>query len=423
MRHRSLFSIVTVLAVAIATPAAAAAGAGSPDPTFGGKRGIAVSDFPVSAFPYDMVQRPDGRLVVAGVSHGRLAVARFTSDGALDPAFGRGGRIRYATPTRLRGPNGVRVALDAKGRILVVATAAGLERIEVARLRPTGALDTSFGAGGFAELVVAPGDTIWADAIAARPDGGVVVLGDDPFGPDTISLWALTGSGAPDTAFDGDGLARFQAPAPLESQFQGRDLSVDDQDRVTVLAAGLYRNPSSLRLVSRPVLLRLTSSAALDPTFGVDGIATTSRPYGGFEPSRMQIDGDHIVVAGTPYRFDAGWGAAVVRLSVDGSVDGSFGDHGAVSYPSSDYLTPTDLAVAPDGALVMSLSTQLGVTVLRLTPEGALDTSFSGDGYASRTGVSFDQAAVAVQGSGDVVSLGWKAVGGHRQFALIRFFG
>ena len=66
---------------------------------------------------------------------------------------------------------------------------------------------------------------------------------------------------------------------------------------------------------------------------------------------------------------------------------------------------------------------QPGATVLRLTPEGALDTSFSDDGYASRVGVSFEQSAVAVQDSGHVVSLGWKAVAGLRQFALIRFFG
>ena len=141
-------------------------------------------------------------------------------------------------------------------------------RVEVARLRPAGALDTTFGAGGFAELAVAPGDTMWANAIAPRPDGGVMVLSDDPFGPDAISVWALTESGAPEAAFDGDGVARFQAPAPLESQFQGRDLSVDAQDRVTVLAAGLYRNPNSLRLVSRPVLMRLTTAGALDPSFG-----------------------------------------------------------------------------------------------------------------------------------------------------------
>ena len=423
MLRRPLIALLTLGLVSVALPASAGGAAGAPDPTFGSKRGIAVSDFPVSAFPYDMVQRPDGRLVVAGVSHGRLAVARFTSDGTLDPAFGRGGTIRYATPTRLRGPNALRVALDAKGRILVVATATGLERVEVARLRPAGSLDPTFGTGGFAELAVAPGDTMWSDAIAARPDGGVMVLSDDPFGPDAVSVWALTESGAPDATFDGDGLARFQAPAPLESQFQGRDLSVDAQGRVTILAAGLYRNPSSLRLVGRPVLMRLTVAGALDPSFGVDGTATTSRPYGGFDPSRMQIAGDHIVVAGTPYRFDAGWGAAVVRLSVDGIVDGSFGDHGAVSYPSSDYLTPTDLAVAPDGALVMSLSSQLGASVLRLTPEGALDASFSDDGYAARVGVSFDQSAVAVQPDGDVVSLGWKAVVGTRQFALIRFFG
>ena len=72
--------------------------------------------------------QPDGKVVVAGVSAGGFALARYTSRGVLDRSFGQGGKV-----VSLRGSDGdaAAVAIQRDGRIV----AAGRADSEVAVAR------------------------------------------------------------------------------------------------------------------------------------------------------------------------------------------------------------------------------------------------------------------------------------------------
>jgi uncharacterized delta-60 repeat protein len=118
--------------------------------------------FPYGDFPAALAIQPDGKLVVAGsVSAGQVLVTRFEADGSLDSSFGSAGRIVTDADH-----GAVSVALDAEGRILVLAPQ------HLFRFLADGRLDDTFGDHG----VVALAGGQFA-ALAPQPDGKIVVGG------------------------------------------------------------------------------------------------------------------------------------------------------------------------------------------------------------------------------------------------------
>src|SRR5204863_70492 len=86
----SLAGGVVALALAL-TASAAPEPAG---PAFGDD-GSVTTAFPVAgpSKASAVAVQPDGKVVVVGRSGGRLALARYGTDGALDPTFGNGGTV------------------------------------------------------------------------------------------------------------------------------------------------------------------------------------------------------------------------------------------------------------------------------------------------------------------------------------------
>jgi uncharacterized delta-60 repeat protein len=129
---------------------------------------------------YALFLEPDGKLVAAGrASVGgvwQFALVRHLSSGALDPAFGSGGRV--VTPfgaesqaqALVRQPDGKLVAAGRAGPL------GGGQDFALARYTSDGALDPTFGTGGTVRTdFVGSGD--WAYALALQPDGKLVAAG------------------------------------------------------------------------------------------------------------------------------------------------------------------------------------------------------------------------------------------------------
>lgn len=176
---------------------------GALDPSFGGG-GLVSSDFGLIETGRSVIVLGDGRLVLAGwrspttANTGDFALVRYMADGSLDTTFGSGGLATAASgvpelPDQLIGlPNGK--LLVAGFTNLFGAPKDFLQ----ARLDPDGALDTSFGTGGFLRTDFnATGDECHGVAIA---------------GPD---LLLTVGSVTSATTFD-FGLARYIATTPVE---------------------------------------------------------------------------------------------------------------------------------------------------------------------------------------------------------------
>ncbi len=154
---------------------------GNPDPMFG-MGGKVTTDFAGNFDAATGVAiQPDGKIVVAGVANGLgansdFAVARYDASGVLDPAFGMGGKMTLD----FFGGNdgGAEVALQPDGKIVLASNVQGPGSLDfgVARLTSGGTPDPAFGMGGKVTTDFA-GAADNAAALALQSDGKIVVAG------------------------------------------------------------------------------------------------------------------------------------------------------------------------------------------------------------------------------------------------------
>ena len=134
----------------------------------------------------------DGKIVVAGMADSDIpdfALARYTSNGFLDPTFGEGGRVTTHFPEHgFSFATALAVQNDGK---LVAAGVAGLtggdRDFAVARYNPSGCLDVGFGTGGTLTTDFSGSDS--AFAVALQSDGKIVAAGvSDTSGSNDFAL-------------------------------------------------------------------------------------------------------------------------------------------------------------------------------------------------------------------------------------------
>jgi uncharacterized delta-60 repeat protein len=103
-------------------------------------------------------------------------VARFNGDGRLDPSFGTGGLTTVTFSSLNDFARGIAVQED--GKILVAGQSANLMNPDVAmaRLTTAGGLDPAFGSGGKVAVDFF-GSIDNGQAVAIQPDGKLLVAG------------------------------------------------------------------------------------------------------------------------------------------------------------------------------------------------------------------------------------------------------
>ncbi|HEY7056794.1 MAG TPA: Calx-beta domain-containing protein [Vicinamibacterales bacterium] len=128
----------------------------------------------------DLALQADGRIVVSvqilvGSSF-VFGVARFNGDGRLDPSFGTGGLTTVTFSSLNDFARGIAVQED--GKILVAGQSANLMNPDVAmaRLTTAGGLDPAFGSGGKVAVDFF-GSIDNGQAVAIQPDGKLLVAG------------------------------------------------------------------------------------------------------------------------------------------------------------------------------------------------------------------------------------------------------
>ncbi len=118
---------------------------GSLDPSFGSSGVVTTRLGPgsqVNAPAASVALQPDGNIVAASENDRRFALARYGTDGALDPTFGSNGIVKTPELQASGFPSGL--ALQTDGRI-VIAGGDG-----IARYRSNGTPDAAFGINGVA---------------------------------------------------------------------------------------------------------------------------------------------------------------------------------------------------------------------------------------------------------------------------------
>ncbi|RKS77462.1 putative delta-60 repeat protein [Motilibacter peucedani] len=266
---------------------------GSTDPTFVGVGYNPVGEYVDNGGASALVTYPDGSALVAV---NRFAdqhwLQRFAPDGTLDTR--PGSRIDVpnrplcsvdGTPPLPRCYDGWsadinHLLLRPDGRIVVVLSNSDATMHSfVAQFLPSGALDTSFGPGGVAELPLGH-----AYGAVLSPSGDLFLSGVPSFPtpatpPAPVRVVDLTGTGRLRAAFGDHGVATawnglYRAPDGRRSADGG--LALDASGRVVVAGTGLSTVDAGVQYCS---VTRFTASGALDRSYSLDhdGTATDGR--------------------------------------------------------------------------------------------------------------------------------------------------
>ena len=377
-------------------------------------------------------------------SCGEFALASYRPDGRLNRAFGRGGLMTSAPDGVGVGTS---AAIQHDGRIVVAGGSGAMEygelkreRLALARYTPGGRLDPSFGEGGIETIPSAPGEDVQANAVAIDPNGGIVVAGEaactdsDECGKRYCSECAsfviarFLSNGKLDPAFGTDGLVRIDVGHNDEDHDAARAIAIQADGRI-VVAGRTYLGGFGV--------VRLLPDGRRDPSFGRHGIVRTVfsvrlRDNRG-EYFRIEVNrpattlaltprGEVVVGGGIDIRKNHG---VVVRYRGNGTIDRRFGHAGLVDV---DRLAIKSLALDRCGRLVLAgaLSPEPGLDELGVTrrlPSGQLDRSFSKGGLRLALGAGEDSHANAVVARrSDIVIAGVADSGATRDdFALAAF--
>jgi uncharacterized delta-60 repeat protein len=410
---------VLAAAVILLSAERADAAAGDVDRGFG-SNGVARAQFIHTSVGEDLVVQRDGKIVVAGftvVPRGpqpedatfRVAVARFRTDGTLDPTFGFKGRFSLAD----HFPFGDGMAIDQADRILVVgyytetdAFVQDARELAVFRLLPSGRLDESFGTGGIAKMTRAPStDSSQGFDIAVQPDGKIVTTGQrgECRGLVNHGCYAelivarFLDNGHPDPAFGVAGVASFQDLVPsMDSERVGWGTSLAIAANGSIYAAGEIGRDFAVA--------RMTSAGLPDLAWGENGLVRVD--WGGYSRATsivLQRDGKVVVAGevGADCLFICqARGFGMIRYLTDGTMDTRFAWGG--KFFGKGPAGATGVALQSNGKILVSMWN----IIRRFTTAGRPDLAFGRRGIVTRP-IGDGEQALAVQRDGRILAAGY----------------
>jgi uncharacterized delta-60 repeat protein len=418
--------------IVLAAVVAAYAAPGALDSTFGGDGRVTTDLTNHGDFAGAIAIQTDGKIVVAGGAafdsrNPRFGLARYNMDGTLDSSFGGDGRVTTDFTRREDAAYGVLIQPD--GKVVAAGDAGygtGNSRFAVARYNTDGTLDPTFSGDGRVMTQFTRHDDPVA-GLAIQADGKIVVSGGvafDGHNPN-FALARYNTDGTLDTAFGGDG--------KVVTDFGRNDdysLAVVVQADGSLVAGGFSAaSRSSGR--ARLALARYHDDGSLDTAFGGDGKVITdfTRWDDSVQNLALQPDGK-IVAVGTAGFGSANSKFALARYNTDGTLDVSLGGDGKVAIDiTPGYDSGRDVALQPDGKIVEGgYGSGHGgrLAVARFNADGSPDVAFGSDGKAMTNFTSKSDFALGLarQTDGNLVLAGGSGWGGSNpKVALARFLG
>lgn len=415
-----------------------------------------------------LAMQPDGKILAGGRSSHQsfpdvCAIVRVNTDGSPDMTFGSGGVLTFEGSFASSQDFVSGIALQSDGRILAAIQTSG-DAYLVVRILPGGVLDDSFGIGGRLTVDL-PGFGDVAYDVAVRPDNRIVVTGTMQslnLAETDAFVAQFDAAGNPDPTFGAGGLARvdgtfFELPWSVELAPSGQvtiggiasdgDMNMNFAARLTANGAldpaygtggvSLLQIPEGALVYAFAVhpsgysvtcgdargasaidthLVRRTPAGLADPTFDFDGFATIDVLAPGDDAISRVIalpDGK-ILAFGRTRGTDSDFENSIVRYRPDGSLDAQFAQGGRLSLRSSPIRAPQDMAVQPDGKIVVCGTASAPVEgyviqVERYFANGGRDIRFGQGGLATvflSYGCCLDAPSIAVALDGRISLVG-----------------
>jgi uncharacterized delta-60 repeat protein len=419
MKKRYLFSAVLV-AAALRLPAQ---NAGDLDESFG-NNGIVITDVTGgNDFSYAAVIQPNGHVVLTGYSSFThdIFLCRYDTLGYLDPTFGSGGIV--STDAGTESDYASAMALQPDGKLVVGGTINdGGSNTEAVILRylSDGTMDTAFGNSGSVVLGIGAMHEI-VRAVMVQADGKILVAGATQI-TGTVYDWVIARVNANGSMDDGFGEGGIRVIDFGMSDFASALTQTNDK----IVITGYTGSGGSYDFVTA----RLNNDGTFDESFGSGGwvITSVNTSTDWAEHVCMQND-SKLVVAGLSWDpVEENYDAALVRYLADGSADPSFGNNGIVT---TSFSTENDeafsAAIQPDGKILIGGVAQATVSagsflLARYTENGQPDAAFGDNGSVIISYAGNDAAwEVMIAPNNKIMLAGYSSDGLNADAALLRF--
>ncbi len=276
--------------------------------------------------------------------------------------------------------------MKRKQNIVSGSRYAHLEPLEN-RILFSGGLDPTFGTGGYVVGRAAPAIAFYDDTGAALQSDGKLLFASNKHlgnGPATLEVRRYLTNGQLDTTFGIGGVATLGSG----------ELNIS---KIAETASG------KVVLINGELLYQLTPAGKLDTSFGNNGkVSLTALMY----PSGLAVEGNQILISGStiPTSTDSG---LILRFHSDGTLDQTFGSHGAITVPAADgffnqfnhiFVTPSGEIAAEDNTFSDVIDNVNSSIVYLFQRNGKIDATFgTGGSYSSDPTVVLQ--AIAPDGS------------------------
>lgn len=325
--------------------------AGARDLSFDGIGSVVPASPPAGTQDAAIAQDSSGNIVMAIIAGdgASLVLQRYSAAGKLDTTYGTSGTTTIPF-TQITGPWAIEAAPD--GSVLIAAgalpdaSAQGWQPV-VLKVTAAGALDTSFGIGGFSYFNTgAFGPFGKATDLSIRPDGTIVVGGrvGDNHTYDYFMVARLLADGALDTSFGAN--AGMTTVSFGNTIGDGRKMAVQPDGRVVLVGGvGPQGGPDT-------GVIRLTANGFPDPSFNGTGSLHIAGIHG--YQVALQPD-DRILISATQATGPQATGAMVVRLTASGQLDPTFGQQHSgmlpLQVPDAASAAPSHIAYSREGGI------------------------------------------------------------------------
>ncbi len=358
------------------------------DPTFGTGGYVTLSVSNMFEQFHGIVVQPDGRIVVAG--HAALSakthplVARFTSDGVLDPSFSSGGWSLGPGPDWYDPGMYYGVALQPDGKIVCVGKAKLLPntpiRILAVRYLPDGDLDPDFGEGGQVTFLPPVGNVWMAFDVVITPSNKILIGGRadlDPSDHDELLVMQLQEDGSFDPGFGQGGYVAFHPGSPF-TDCSAYDIALQSDGRIVLATKGVADEPGYVPFWS----VRLLPDGTWDTSYG-DGGLVKSQENGTYVMKVAVGPNDEVLLVGS----DAVVGSLQDLVTLQLDADGANVVERYYECDPFESLMGQGAWVQSDGkAIAMGVAGE-DIYLMRRLPDGTVDPTFGIDGIVVGTGL------------------------------------
>jgi uncharacterized delta-60 repeat protein len=397
---------------------------GTLDSDFGNGGRVTTDIVESTDYGHGVAIQADGKIIVVGEATTAIqtsfALVRYLDDGRVDESFGTDGKV--ITTFSSQYSLGYEIVVQADQKIVVAGTTAPslssfLSDFALARYNSDGSLDPTFGLGG---IVITDFFSFsdGARSLVQQRDGKLIAAGFTATAPGGQSDFALARyypDGTLDTTFGPNGDGKVSTDFSGDSdQLQSITLQ---RDGAIVVAGFIYLETGENNFGF--ALARYGADGILDPGFGANGKVTTDLNLLGDLVASVVVQPDGKILAGGYANFQISsqnLDLALVRYNRDGSLDSGFGNNGIViSDLSPGFDIISAMVLQADGKLIAAGST--GSTSDFLVARYLTDVS-------GTTPQALNMSTRALVGTGENVLIGGFIVtGSDSKIVLLRALG